>query len=458
MEKRRISLKQLFLSLDSLTVFHDITGDEKIAAFRNFLDAVTTEEPDCEKIYRTYFRFLRSISGHSWKGSLVELLVNSENIFAWQAALKGLTGVDAVLLENVRRDLNIISRLAGVNPREIVELAEYRFDQEMTAEEREVFSAVLRPGEWPVWEEHVSSGYCDDNLPRSAAEWLELKKARLIKTFAEKKQWTDNIADLAGYYREVGFGLFARYAAFRIPESGQELEGIKNPDPARIDGLFCQEREQSVVIGNTEYFLQGYPANNIILYGNRGTGKSSLVKALLNEYVSRGLRLVELRKNQIILFPLLARTLSALPLKFIVFIDDLSFDDVEEDYKSLKSLLEGGLEIRPENVLVYATSNRKNLVRESFADRQADDVHGQDTLEEKLSLADRFGLTVTFLSPDQESYLKIVEGLAGQENIVMDPDELRMRALKWVMMNNGRSGRTARQFIDHLKGELQLLG
>lgn len=456
MEKRLISAKQLLLSLDGLTIFHGITADEKVAAFGDLLGAVTVEKPDCENIYRTYFRFLRKISGLSWKGYLVELLVKTENIFARQAAVKGLTGIDPTLLEKVRRDLKIISRLAGINLREIAELAEYRFDREMTAEQREVFSAALRPGEWPVGQEDISERGSGKENRGSAAEWLESKKAGLIKTFAGEKQWENNMANLAEYYREVGFGLFARYAAFRLNESGQELEGIKSPDPIRISGLFCQEREQSVVTRNTEYFLQGYPANNIILYGNRGTGKSSLVKALLNEYVSRGLRLVELRKSQINLYPSLVRTLSGVPLKFIIFIDDLSFDDVEEDYKSLKSLLEGGLEIRPDNVLLYATSNRKNLVRESFADRRADDVHGQDAMEEKLSLADRFGITVTFLSPDQESYLKIVEGLARQENIEIDPDELRNRALRWVMMNNGRSGRTARQFIDHLKGELRL--
>ncbi len=174
----------------------------------------------------------------------------------------------------------------------------------------------------------------------------------------------------------------------------------------------------------------------------------------MNAYAAKGLRLVQLKKNQIGIFPELVKELSKNPLKFIIFIDDLSFNDVEEDYKNLKSLLEGGVESRPDNVLVYATSNRRHLVKESFADRKADDVHAHDNMEEKLSLADRFGITVTFLSPDQETYLRLWKALRFRNNIQMDRDELRQRALKWVMMHNGRSGRTARQFIDHLIGEL----
>jgi predicted AAA+ superfamily ATPase len=196
------------------------------------------------------------------------------------------------------------------------------------------------------------------------------------------------------------------------------------------------------------------PANNVILYGSRGTGKSSLVKALLNEYVDKGLRLVQLKKDQMKCYPELVRQLAAVPLKFIIFIDDLSFSGEEEDYKILKSLLEGGIEARPGNVLIYATSNRRHLIKESFADRRPDDVHAHDTMDEKLSLADRFGITVTFLSPDQKTYLQIVEGLCAQEGLRIDKTLLRQKALQWVMMNNTSSGRTARQFVDNLKAKL----
>jgi len=236
----------------------------------------------------------------------------------------------------------------------------------------------------------------------------------------------------------------------------QKLEGIENPDPIRISNLICQQREQSIVLRNTEIFLKGFPANNIILYGNRGTGKSSLVKALLNEYARQGLRLIEFKKAQMRYFAELVRELSRIPLKFLIFIDDLSFNEEEEDYRNIKSLLEGGVESRPQNVLIYATSNRKHLVKESFAERRGDDVHVRDNMEEKLSLADRFGITVTFLSPDQETYLKIVEELAFQESINLEKDKIRQKALQWVMMHNVRSGRTARQFIDHLRGELAI--
>ncbi|HHV64259.1 MAG TPA: DUF815 domain-containing protein [Peptococcaceae bacterium] len=455
--KEIAALRKIKLALAGLVYFDDILKDEIGANFCLLLDQLTAKEIKCEDIYIQYQKFYKSLLGLTWSEYLVNLLFKSQNAFTVQAAAQGLEGVDSLMQEHVASDLKIFQDLAKITAQDILALVAKRFVKEMTEIDKEIFSAELSPENWPVWQvtpikaKTANTGNKKEFM--SATEWLETVRREFYERFVAAENWTENVSLLADYYHWVGFGIFARYAAFNVQEHGQWLEGIAKNDPIRIDNLICQEREQAIVLRNTEAFLQGYPANNIILYGNRGTGKSSLVKALLNEYISRGLRLVQLPKNRINLFPGLIAKLAKIPLKFIIFIDDLSFNEEENDYKNLKSLLEGGVESRPANVLVYATSNRKHLIRESFAGRRTDDVHAQDTMEEKLSLADRFGITVTFLSPDQETFLKIVEGLAVQNGITLEKEELRKRALQWVLMHNGRSGRTARQFINHLLAE-----
>lgn len=451
-----ISLKRIKISLYGLTVFDDIRHEDKMDTYYQLLDALTADKINSESIYTAYFKFYKAIMGYNFVAYIIERLLNQQNQFAILSAGKGYEEMDKQTIQNAERDLRIIQDLAMISPEDLKALISERFTNEISENELEVFSDLLCPDNWPRWDWNLNIELESDIdfTSVSAAEWFVSKKNEYMRRFISQENWAKNVQLLADYYHKVGCGLFGGYGAFKLQETGGQLQGIENPDPIRVSNLICQEREQTVVLNNTKSFLKGYPANNIILYGNRGTGKSSLVKALLNEYVSEGLRLVQLKKNQIGIFPNLVKELSKIPLKFIIFIDDLSFNDVEEDYKNLKSLLEGGVEARPDNVLVYATSNRKHLVKESFADRRSDDIHAHDNMEEKLSLADRFGITVTFLSPDQETYLRIVEGLALQHKLNIDKDELRQKALKWVMMHNGRSGRTARQFIDHLMGEL----
>jgi predicted AAA+ superfamily ATPase len=219
------------------------------------------------------------------------------------------------------------------------------------------------------------------------------------------------------------------------------------------------EAERARVIENTLQFLKGFPANNALFYGDRGTGKSSTVKALLNEYYSQGLRMIEVPKTYLTDFPLIISLLKNRPEKFIIFVDDLAFEESGENYNALKAVLEGGLENRPNNVLIYATSNRRHLVKESFKDRaglqsnnQDDEVRAADNIQEKLSLSDRFGITVTFAAPSQNKYLQIVEGIAEKRNLKFDKEKLYQEALKWQMRYNGRSPRTAKQFIDWVEG------
>jgi hypothetical protein len=219
--------------------------------------------------------------------------------------------------------------------------------------------------------------------------------------------------------------------------------------------LISYEREQALLQANIERFLLGLPAHDVVLYGAPGTGKSSTVKALVNTYAERGLRLIEVPKASIKDLPAIATQLRDKAPRFLIFIDDLSFEDHETEYKALKVLLEGTAEVRPRNVLIYVTTNRLNLVRENFSDRgkPTDDVHWKDTMEEKNSLVARFGLRVTFALPNQERYLTIATELAQQRDISLSTDELRARALAWERQHVGRSGRMARQFVDDLEAE-----
>jgi predicted AAA+ superfamily ATPase len=231
---------------------------------------------------------------------------------------------------------------------------------------------------------------------------------------------------------------------------------VPRPDPVRLGGLVGYEREQEPLIRNTERLLSGLPAHHALLYGLPGTGKSSTVKAILNEYAGEGLRLVEVAKEDIAGLPRVLDVLRGRGNRFVLFVDDLSFEEHEVEYKALKALLEGSIEEPPENVRLYATSNRRNLIRESFSDREdhlGDDVHARDTMQEKLSLAARFGLRVTFPAPDQRRYLEIVAGLARERGIEVPKEVLRERALLWDRWHAGRSGRTARQFVDELEAE-----
>lgn len=280
--------------------------------------------------------------------------------------------------------------------------------------------------------------------------------------FPYGSDWHNATSELADYYRTYGVGIFGQFKAFRwqsqtAPFQAGQLLGIESTDPISLNQLVGYDHPKQQIIQNTEFLLNGYTAQNVLLYGSRGAGKSSLVKALLNEYCDRGLRLIEVPKNNLQNLAQIVTPLRRLPQKFIIFVDDLSFEEDDEAFKALKVVLEGGVIARPQNVVVYATSNRRHLVRESFEDRpspkDAGEIHTWDTVQEKLSFSDRFGLTLTFTPADQPTYLSIVRELAKQANIDIDPDHLDWRARQWATRHNGRSGRTARQFVDFLTAE-----
>ncbi|XTZ19422.1 MAG: ATP-binding protein, partial [cyanobacterium endosymbiont of Rhopalodia fuxianensis] len=261
-------------------------------------------------------------------------------------------------------------------------------------------------------------------------------------------------------YNRQGTGLFAKYKVLKWEK--KQFIGINNPDPIKLTEIVGYELQKETLVKNTEILLAGCVALNILLYGSRGSGKSSLVKGLLNRYSSQGLRLVEVSKSQLNYLLSIVDKLRDYPQKFIVFVDDLSFEENDDTFKSLKVVLEGSVTARADNVVVYATSNRRHLIREFFGDRpqlsESDEVHAWDTVQEKLSFSDRFGLTLTFEPANQEKYLSIVNHLAQQIRLNLPQEELEFRAKQWAIKQNGRSGRTARQFIHFLQGELKVKG
>ena len=254
---------------------------------------------------------------------------------------------------------------------------------------------------------------------------------------------------LTQFYRDNGTGLFARYRAF-LWEDG-ELFPIANPDAPEKHELLGYEQQREIVIANTHAMMQGHTVNNVLLYGDSGTGKSATVKSLLAVDGLEDLRIIELQKDGLGDMSALIRRLRDRRQKFILFIDDLAFDQDDRTYSLLKTILEGGLEPRPANVAIYATSNRRNLVRQTFSDRTGDEVDAAETIQEKTALADRFGLRVAYLPLNKPEFLKLIDGLAELEGIEMDPDELHAQAIKWEMRHPGRTPRTAHQFIASLK-------
>ena len=257
---------------------------------------------------------------------------------------------------------------------------------------------------------------------------------------------------------------YAESVAFRWRKKGGKgcLEPIVHPDLADLGGLFGLDREIEVLDRNTRQFVRGMPANNVLIWGERGTGKSSVVKGLLARFAGEGLRVIEVRRQDLTDLPEIVEILWDRPERYILFCDDLSFLEDESIYLELKALLEGSLSARPDNVLVYATSNRRHLMPEKLADNTPrfspddDEIHPQETVEEKVSLSDRFGLSIGFYRITQDTYFEIVRHLVDQRGLNIDPVLLRRESLRWLQRASGRSGRVARQFVDDLEGRIQL--
>lgn len=254
--------------------------------------------------------------------------------------------------------------------------------------------------------------------------------------------------DLDAFYRDHGAGLYAKYRAF-LWEEGQ-LVPVADPDCPHPVELLGYDQQRQQVLDNTRLLVEGKPSNNVLLFGDGGTGKSATVKSMLYLPGMENLRLIEIQKENLVGMPRLIRSLAGRRQSFILFIDDLAFDQDDKTYSSLKTILEGGLEKRPPNVAIYATSNRRRLVRQTFSDRAGDEVDAGETIQEKTSLSDRFGLRIPYLALNKAEFLELVENLADQAGVATDRETLRADALKWEMRHPGRTPRTAKQFIASL--------
>ena len=447
------ALAGLLRRVEGMHIFRGVLRDEIGRSFLALLGLLAVDGPqDAETrasvvaSYAHLFSLLAgevelsalSVVGDPWQNHLLDRLLRDENPFSSKAQRASLDAMGPSLIEAVRRDLRLLHDMFSLDEAAVFQLLRQRLGED--ARDLVPWDA-LRP---------IST----------SADLLGTAVPRIKTRFASEGDWGALLEDLAVHYAKSGAGIFALFRAFRwVRRDGAgHLEGVASPDPISLDELVEYDLERSLLIRNTEQFVEGFPANNALLYGDRGTGKSSTVKALLGRYVDRGLRLVEVPKGLLGDFPKILATVRGRRERFVMFVDDLSFNEQETAYKDLKAALEGSLEARPDNVVVYATSNRRHMVQERFSDREGGDgeIRGWDTHQEKLSLADRFGITLVFTTPDQDRYLRIVESLARQAGLDMSGDALRARAIQWASQQGGFSGRAARQLVDHLAGELGL--
>ncbi|WP_204137900.1 ATP-binding protein [Halomicronema sp. CCY15110] len=390
-------------------------------AWLNLLDALCREDSaECLMAYGHWFRALATAQ-QSWQGHLIQQILRSENPFSHLAQRLPVQELPPALLTAAQSDLRRLQSLYGCQSHQLSQWVQ----------------TVCQVPETPVvW--HLE-----------AESWPEV-------SFPGLPDWQTGLIELATYYHQQGIGPMGQYRVFRW-QAGT-LVGVPHPDPVQLRDLAAYDEPRQQLIQNTEFLLAGYAALHVLLYGSRGSGKSSLVKALVNEYGDRGLRLIQVDKAGMTELPAIVEQVRDLPQKFIIFVDDLSFEEDDDAFKALKVVLEGNVTARAQNVVVYATSNRRHLVREYFSDRprpsDQDEIQSWDTLQEKLSFSDRFGLTLTFGAADQKTYLAIVRHLATQAQLAIADAPLQQRALQWATRHNGRSGRTARQFIDFLQAEL----
>lgn len=423
MDTQAIALCHL-QSQASLLLYQSVLANEVGQSFLNLLQALShsNDQLSCIKAYSNYFRALAA-TNQSWQDYLISQILTDDNPFTRQAQQTDLVKLPPALVAAAKQDLQVLHHL-------------YQIDSEQLCQWVQVGAKLNQPPvAWNVESRTYELALHETPPPEN---WL-------------------NVEELAAYYRKFGTGIFAKYKALRW-QSGQ-LVGITHPDPVELNQLVGYEYQQDALVKNTEFLLAGYRALHVLLYGSRGSGKSSLVKGLLNEYGNRNLRLIEVAKSDLRDLSTIVEQLRGLPQKFIIFVDDLSFEEDDDAFKALKVVLEGNLTARPQNVVVYATSNRRHLIREFFGDRphpsNNEEVHAGDTVQEKLSFSDRFGLTLTFEPANQNTYLQIVHHLATQAGITLSKQDLDYRALQWATRHNGRSGRTARQFIDFLQADVR---
>lgn len=312
--------------------------------------------------------------------------------------------------------------------------------QKKTVGENVVYSAENELALFSVFGGLTRKDFADDmGVPENQIPNFTSVNADMVSAYNER------LASLERY----GYGMFSSKPMFRLSDNG-EIEPIVSADKISMAHFIGYEQQRNQIVENTRAFVEGRPCANALLCGDAGTGKSSTVKAVANSFFDEGVRLIELRKDQLRCLPSVMAKISGNPLKFIIFIDDLSFNKNNDDFSMLKASLEGSASVTADNAVIYATSNRRHIIKESFGDREGDDVHRNDTMQETLSLSERFGLTVLFSKPDKALYLRIVHGLAERNGIRMDEQELDVKAEAFALRKGSRSARCAEQFITSL--------
>ena len=391
---------ELYQKRNTVIVFRPIGGDNVINELLRLLDTDISKTEDFIFQYSNFVTELYINGTSNLSEYILKAVLESDNLYTFLMT-EGKTP-DSNMNNCLMNELQFFQELSQLTPEDFMEELEY-----------------------------------DGFLPR----W-EVSDVDIAGSFFERMRFINH----------YGFGKWTKSNMFILREN--EIMPVEHPDKQRLSELYGYERERQAVIKNTLALLDGKPAQNVLLYGDAGTGKSSTIKAIVNEYADKGLRLIEIKKEQLRNIPDITDEISGNPLKFIIFIDDLSFSAGEDGFGALKAMLEGSVSAGSENMAIYATSNRRHLVRERFSDREGDDVHRNDTMQENLSLSARFGLRVNFSRPDKKNYISIVKELAKSDGIDMTEEELSLRAEQFaVSSGNGRSPRTARQFVDMLLSE-----
>ncbi len=393
-----MELTELALRLRSLAVFRGLLDDPVLSALLSYLEGLeTASRAESVSRYGAFVSRLYAAGTVSLSDYVKDIAGDLETPYL---LLIGKGEVPPSQLETcVARELEVLQAVADLTP------------------------ALLRKGlDWEGW------------LPEFSCEAIDLST-----------YYRDRVNNIGKY----GYGIYARHHMFYLNSQGS-IVPVHSPDPVRLSDLADYRREQGIIIDNTVALLEGKPAANILLTGDAGTGKSSTIKAVVNELYPRGLRVLELRKDQLRDLPAILDELSHNPLKFILFLDDLSFRKDDEHFGALKAVLEGSVSAKADNIVIYATSNRRHLIRESFSDREGDDIHRNDTMQEIISLSERFGIHITFQKPDKSTYLDIVHHLARLHGVERDREELDLLAERFALERGGRSPRGAAQFIDSL--------
>ncbi len=426
------SIKNLILYRDfeHEKLFHDLTW-----VMENFKDGYYNREDIGALFYECVNRLVKlaadyGFEGNLWQSFVAFLLVNNENPYSCACELReGASGSIndiamhdfAIIRVYFNFDLSEAGRYFGVECMDSI--LRYKGSESDGA----VFNRRIR-----------------DRIGELASH---LREAVDTEAFG---------AAVTAFYREFGVGKLGLHKAFRIRAGGAQAQivPITNIAHVRLNDLVGYELAKQKLTENTEAFVSGRAANNCLLYGDAGTGKSSSIKAIANQYYDRGLRLIEVYRHQFCDLNDVIAQIKNRHYKFIIYMDDLSFEEFETEYKYLKAVIEGGLEKKPDNVLIYATSNRRHLIRENYSDKEEirEDMHTSDTVQEKLSLYARFGVTIYFGAPDKKEFKQIVAALAKRHGIAMEEETLFAEANKWELSHGGLSGRTAQQFIDHLLG------